>query len=81
MDVPVLDGCFQVHPTENSIIRPFLSHPTEIPVGCVLIRRNPTVFDCKTELLTQKNCRFEEELLKTYSYLCGAVNRSDDILV
>ena len=30
-------------------IRPILSHPTEISVEYVLIRRNPTVLDCKTE--------------------------------
>lgn len=32
---------------KTAIIRPFLSHPTGISVGCVLISRNPTVFECK----------------------------------
>ncbi len=29
---------------KTAIIRPFLSHPTEILVGWVFISRNPTVF-------------------------------------
>ena len=32
---------------KTDIIRPFLSHPTEISVGCALISRNPTVFESK----------------------------------
>lgn len=32
---------------KTAIIRPFLSHPTEILVGWVFISRNPTVFECK----------------------------------